>query len=101
MSCYFCDSPATSLCPECGCGGCSTRHLALHSRGGECQPWRVGRVTGAGRGLFARRKITAGEVVLRDWPLVEAGTSGKYFFFLKIFWLDIEMWENYKDSSIF
>ena len=34
-------------------------------------PWRVGLVEGAGRGLFANRDISAGEVVLKDWPVVE------------------------------
>ena len=28
-------------------------------------------MSGAGRGLFAARDIKAGEVVLRDWPVVE------------------------------
>jgi len=55
-------------------------HLGLHNRGGDCQLWEVGQVEGAGRGLIASRNITAGEVVLRDWPavqgpLVEAGQT--------------------------
>ena len=70
--CYFCCDPDVKLtkCGDCPTEGCSA-HLGLHSRGGGCQPWRVATVEGAGRGLIASRDIAAGEVVLRDWPVVE------------------------------
>ena len=72
MNCYFCDSDCGSLqtCGECKIQGCSA-HINHHNKGGTCQPWRVASVEGAGRGLFAARDISAGEVVLKDWPLVE------------------------------
>jgi len=59
-----------TVCSECKTCGCSD-HLSLHNKGGKCMPWRVGQVEGAGRGLFASRNILAGEVVLKDWPVVE------------------------------
>ena len=46
-------------------------HLRLHNRGVSCHPWVVERVEGAGRGLVASRRVLAGEVVLRDWPVVQ------------------------------
>jgi len=45
--------------------------MSSQSKGDSCQPWQVGLVEGAGRGLFASRDIKAGEVVLQDWPVVE------------------------------
>ena len=72
MGCYFCDTAQSELltCGDCKIQGCSN-HLRFHNKGGSCQPWRVGLVEAAGRGLFASRDIQAGEVVLRDWPVVE------------------------------
>ena len=70
-SCYFCAATDSLLtCPDCKLAGCPPC-LRLHNRGGTCQLWTVGRVEGAGRGLFASRDIRAGEEVLRDWPVVE------------------------------
>ena len=70
MSCFFCQGEAERTCPDCPLRGCPA-HLGLHNRGGKCQLWTVGHVEGAGRGLMAARNIQAGEVVLRDWALVE------------------------------
>ena len=74
MSCYFCgdDCVGGSLltCSDCKIQSCSA-FFSFHNKGGTCQPWRVTKVEGAGRGLVAARDITAGEVVLKDWPLVE------------------------------
>merc|ERR1719336_3038955 len=45
--------------------------MSSQGTGDSSQPWQVGLVEGAGRGLFASRDIKAGEVVLKDWPVVE------------------------------
>ena len=70
MSCFFCSAENVTVCADCKTQGCPD-HLTLHNKGGKCMPWRVGNVEGAGRGLFASRNITAGEVVLKDWAVVE------------------------------
>ena len=72
MVCYYCCSDGDNLvtCGDCKVQGCGS-HIGFHNKGGSCQPWRVGMVEGAGRGLFASRNISAGEVVLKDWPVVE------------------------------
>ena len=63
MQCYFCESPDLKLitCGDCKVQGCAD-HIGYHNKGGTCQPWRVGTVTGAGRGLFASRDIRYNEV---------------------------------------
>jgi len=70
MSCFYCGGEGERTCPDCPVRSCPG-HLGLHTRGGACQLWTVAQVEGAGRGLLASRNIQAGEVVLRDWALVE------------------------------
>ena len=70
MSCFFCGCENVIVCVDCKISACP-QHMPLHNKGGSCMPWRVATVEGAGRGLFASRNISAGEVVLKDWPVVE------------------------------
>lgn len=70
MACFFCQSDTASVCSDCGTRSCKV-HLRLHNRGVACHPWVVEKVEGVGRGLVASRRVLAGEVVLRDWPVVQ------------------------------
>jgi len=71
VSCFYCNTVNDlRTCPDCGIKSCQ-KHFPLHVRGGSCAKWIVKEVPGAGRGLFAFKRIKAGEIVVEDWAVVE------------------------------
>ena len=74
-SCDFCHSKSTSGLASCVCGQvsycnkhCQSQDWKSHKP--SCPPFRVREVAGKGRGLFATRKIKAGEIILEELPFL-------------------------------
>ncbi|XP_068232973.1 uncharacterized protein [Palaemon carinicauda] len=73
--CAVCQTPAKQTCG--GCGGtyyCGKEHQRKHwpTHKQECQPFRVDSSPEAGQYLVANRRLKAGQVILKDPPLVVA-----------------------------
>jgi len=78
--CYFCGKKGVVKCGGCGqVWACCSAHLRLHYRGEEvgvdglkqsCFPWKVVERPIVGRCMVAARKISAGEVMFQEEPIV-------------------------------
>lgn len=71
--CAVCQAPASQKCAKCFVTAyCSRDHQKQHwkTHRVECSPYRVCQSADLGRYLEASRDITAGEVIIRDTPLI-------------------------------
>jgi len=71
--CGACAKPAQLRCSGCRlvayCNAqCQKEHRSEHKD--ECRVWEERSIEGRGRGLFSRRRLAAGELVLKEKPLV-------------------------------
>jgi len=75
--CGHCAQDATFKCSGCKsvvyCGvECQKAHRKEHK--GDCRCWEMVDIKGKGQGLLTKRRIKAGEVVIRERPLVIVST---------------------------
>ncbi|KAK7070870.1 hypothetical protein SK128_003136 [Halocaridina rubra] len=71
--CAVCQSPASQKCAKCFVTAyCSREHQKQHwkTHRSECSPYRVCHSAELGRYLEASRDIAAGEIIIRDTPLL-------------------------------
>merc|ERR1712004_235903 len=71
--CGACAKPAQLRCSGCRlvayCNAqCQKEHRSVHNN--ECRVWEERSIEGRGNGLFSRRRLAAGELVLKEKPLV-------------------------------
>lgn len=69
--CFICQDKADLCCPNCNIVWfCCDDHGVKHSDGKTCYPFTISYQEGRGRQLKAARDIKAGEVILKENPLV-------------------------------
>ena len=86
-SCHFCKVDPKKQLLSCVCKKvsycskeCQTKDWKIHKP--SCPPYIIRESSGKGRGLFATRKIKAGQVILEEYPLLvlsDAGISVREF----------------------
>ena len=80
-SCNFCKITPKESLKSCVCGkvsycskDCQVKDWKAHKQ--SCPPYVIRESPGKGRGLFATRKIKAGQVILEEYPLMTVSGGG-------------------------